>query len=106
MIKAQPKPDWAPLPRRGVRGVEARVLLRGDGILIANLRFGRSATIDRHSAPHEIDVVCVAGSGFTSVGGDTYPIHAGQTVRWPADVDHCLWTDEDSMETIMVERIT
>lgn len=104
MIQAQPKPDWAPVPRQGVRGVEFRVLLGGDGILLANLRFGRSATIDRHSAPHEIDVICVAGSGLTSVGDDAYSIHAGQTVRWPANVDHCLWTDDDSMETIMVER--
>lgn len=104
MIQPQPKPDWAPVPRPGVHGVEFRVLLGSDGILLANLRFDHSANIDRHSAPHEIDVVCIAGAGFTSVGDDAFSIHAGQTVRWPANVDHCLWTEHSSMETIMVER--
>lgn len=104
MIQAQPEPAWTPLPRPGVHGVEFRILLRAEGIFLANLRFSQSATIDRHSAPHEIDVICVSGSGFTSVGEDEYAIHAGQTIRWPANVDHCLWTTDDSMETIMVER--
>jgi quercetin dioxygenase-like cupin family protein len=104
MIEPQPKPDWAPLPRQGAYGVEFRVLLRTEGLFLANLRFGRAAAIDRHSAPHEIDVICVSGSGFTSVGDDEHGFHAGQTIRWPANVDHCLWTTDDSMETIMVER--
>ncbi|MEQ8858186.1 MAG: hypothetical protein RIC56_06025 [Pseudomonadales bacterium] len=104
MIQAQPKADWSPVPRPGTSGVAFRILLRGDGILLASLRLGRSATIDRHSAPHEIDVVCIAGGGFTSIGDEKYAIHEGQTVRWPANVDHCLWTTDSSMETLMVER--
>ena len=27
MIEQQPKPDWSPLPRKGLRGVQVRVLL-------------------------------------------------------------------------------
>jgi quercetin dioxygenase-like cupin family protein len=104
IIEDQPKPGWTPVPRKGVRGVEFRVLLSRDGILVANLRFASDATIDRHSAPHDIDVICIAGAGYTSVGDDVSVIEAGQTVRWPRDVDHCLWTDGRYMETIMVER--
>lgn len=104
MIQAQPKPEWAPLPRQGTQRVEFRVLLGTDGIFLANLRFDKSATIDRHSAPHEIDVICISGSGFASIGDDEYAIEAGQTIRWPANIDHCLWTTNDSMETVMVER--
>ena len=59
----------------------------------------------RHAAPHPVDVICVAGSGFTSVGDDVAEISAGETVRWPADVDHRLWTEESEMETLMVERV-
>lgn len=103
-IEDQPKPEWSILPREGTNGVEFRVLLRRSGLLVANLRFGSHATIDRHSAPHDIDVICINGAGFTSIGNDAAPIRAGQTVRWPANADHCLWTEDDSMEAIMVER--
>jgi len=103
-IERQPRPDWSPLPREGVRGVEGRVLLRRQGLLIANLRFAESATIDPHPAPFPVDVICISGAGFTSVGGEKSAIRAGQTVRWPANVEHCLWTEGEPMETLMVER--
>lgn len=103
-VESQPRPDWSTLPREGCANVEARVLLAKDGLAVANLRFGRDATIDRHDAPFDIDVICVAGSGFASIDDDEFPIKAGQTVRWPRNRGHCLWTTDDTMETIMIER--
>jgi len=38
------------------------------------------------------------------IGDATFEIRQGQNVRWPRDVQHCLWTTDDTMETIMVER--
>jgi quercetin dioxygenase-like cupin family protein len=84
--------------------VTGRVLLRRAGIAIANLRFEPNATIDEHSASIEIDVICLAGAGFVSVGTESSPIRAGQRVVWPAGVNHRLWTEGSSMETLMVER--
>jgi quercetin dioxygenase-like cupin family protein len=104
MVEDQPRPVWSLLPRRGSRDVEFRMLLGREGIFLANLRFSSDATIDRHSAPYDIDVICLNGAGFTSVGEEVFAIHAGQTVRWPRDIDHCLWTDGTEMETLMVER--
>jgi quercetin dioxygenase-like cupin family protein len=103
-VHEQPKPDWALLTRPGCENVEFRVLLGSDGILIANLRFAPSSTIDRHSAPFDIDVICVHGEGLTSIGDSVSSFAAGQFVRWPKDKEHCLWTEEQEMETIMVER--
>ena len=103
-VRGQPKPLWAPLPRPGCVNVEFRVLLGSEGIFVANLRFAEGATIDKHSASHEIDVICISGSGFTSIGEETFPIASGQTIRWPGNLDHCLWTDQTTMETIMIER--
>jgi hypothetical protein len=60
--------------------------------------------IDPHDAPFDIDVICVAGSGFTSVGDREFPLCAGETIRWPKHRQHLLWTTGDTMETIMVER--
>lgn len=102
--ESQPRPEWESLPREGCRNVEFRVLLFKDGIVIANLRFGRNATIDRHDAPFDIDVICMSGSGFASVDDEAFALVAGQTIRWPRNRDHCLWTADDTMETIMVER--
>ena len=100
----QPKPDWAPLPRPGCHNIDFRVLLVKDGLSIANLRFAENATIDRHDAPYDIDVLCIAGSGFASIDDMEFPITQGQTVRWPNGKEHRLWTIDTTMETIMVER--
>lgn len=103
-IEKQPRPEWSPLPREGCRNVEGRVFLARDGLAIANLRFGQNATIDKHDAPFDIDVICIAGSGFASVDEEEFRLAAGETIRWPKHQDHCLWTTDDTMETLMVER--
>lgn len=104
MIEHMPRPHWEPLPRQGVVGVTGRVILKRDGIVIANLRFAANATIDEHAAPFEIDVICVAGEGFVSIGNESSSFRAGDRVVWPAGVNHRLWTQETEMETVMVER--
>ncbi len=81
-----------------------RVLLGSEGIFIANLSFEEHATIDEHSAPWDIDVIVVSGAGYTSIDSETFEVKAGQTIRWPRDKQHCLWTDGSEMETLMVER--
>ena len=84
--------------------MQGRVLLSRSGIVIANLRFSAHAFIDEHSAPFEIDVVCVDGEGYVSVDGVSSPLHCGESVTWPASVDHRLWTDSSEMETLMIEH--
>lgn len=104
MIEKMPRANWEPLPRPGTVGVTCRVLLKRAGIGIANLRFSPNATIDEHSAPFEIDVICVAGAGFVSVGEHSSTFQAGQRIVWPPGVNHRLWTEDAEMETMMVER--
>jgi quercetin dioxygenase-like cupin family protein len=104
MIEQMPRPSWQPLPRPGTSGVSFRVLLKRAGIAVANLRFEPHATIDEHSAPFEVDVLCIAGEGFVSVGGKTSKFRSGERVVWPAGVAHRLWTEDAPMETLMVER--
>jgi quercetin dioxygenase-like cupin family protein len=79
-------------------------MLRRAGIAIANLRFSPNATLDEHSAPFDIDVICIAGAGFVSIGKQSSPFQAGERVVWPAGVSHRLWTEGTQMETVMVER--
>jgi quercetin dioxygenase-like cupin family protein len=101
-----PRPEWTPVPRPGVVGVAMRLLDYTEGVqLIAQLRFDPNATIDEHDAPYPIDVYCLEGSGFTSIDGVAEPISAGQSVHWPADTMHCVWTEGSRMLTLMHEHI-
>jgi quercetin dioxygenase-like cupin family protein len=104
IVEQIPRAHWTALPREGTVGVTARVLLKRAGIAIANLRFSVHATIDEHPAPFEIDVICLAGEGFVSVGGESSAFRAGDRVVWPAGINHRLWTEGFEMETLMVER--
>lgn len=104
IIEQMPRPHWSPVPRQGTVGVAGRVMLKRAGIVIANLKFSTHATIDEHSAPIDIDVICIAGEGFVSVGDESSVFRAGDRVVWPAGVNHRLWTDGTEMETLMVER--
>jgi quercetin dioxygenase-like cupin family protein len=106
MIEQMPRPHWEPLPRQGIVGVAGRVFLKRAGIAVANLRFLPNASIDEHSASIEIDVICISGEGFVSVGKEVSPFRAGERVVWPAGVNHRLWTQHSEMETLMVERLT
>ena len=99
-----PRPEWTPLPYEGCRGVEGRVLVREDDVFVAMLRFEHDATIHEHPGPNPTVVVCLEGSGFTSVGREAAPIAEAQRVVWPSGVPHRLWTEGTTMTTLMIER--
>jgi quercetin dioxygenase-like cupin family protein len=99
-----PRPDWSPLPGDGVVGVDGKVLVREADFFVAMLRFSRHATIHEHPGENDTLVVCVEGHGFTSVSGETAPLHANERALWPANVPHRLWTEDSTMTTLMVER--
>jgi quercetin dioxygenase-like cupin family protein len=103
-IRPWPRPEFSPLPAEGAVGVEFRVLVQEDDLLVAMLRFAEHATIHEHPGPNDTIVVCLEGEGFTSVGNDTAPLTAGEQASWPKDVKHRLWTESSTMVTVMIER--
>ena len=98
-----PRAEWSPLPVEGATDVDFKVLLPPPPPLIAMLHFARGGGFPAHSAPFDVDVVCLEGAGFVLVGDDSYPFRAGEWVRWPANTMHRLWTDSEEMTTLMVE---
>jgi quercetin dioxygenase-like cupin family protein len=69
------------------------------------LRFGRNGNIDEHADDEHVhEVICLDGSGFTSVGGEAAALRAGERVTWPPGIPHGLWTEGDEMTTLMVAR--
>jgi quercetin dioxygenase-like cupin family protein len=103
-IEPFPRPEWSPLPQADCRGVEGRVLLRTDRLVVAMLRFEPGGTIHEHPAQHPIDVCCLEGAGLTSVGDESRSLAAGQRVAWPANISHRLWTTDAPMLTLMIEH--
>ena len=99
------RPSWTPLPFEGCVNVSAKALLSLPHLSIAMLRFDKQATIHEHAAEIDIDVICLGGSGFTSVGKEQSPIFEGERVRWPAGKPHRLWTTDDEMLTLRVEHL-
>ena len=100
-----PRWEWSPVTRAGTINVEGKVLMVREGLGLAMLRFEPEATIDEHSAPAEIDVICLEGEGFISVEDRINAFAAGQWMTWPAGRVHRLWTADRGMITLMVERL-
>jgi len=80
------------------------VLVRNDDFFLAMLRFEPGGTIHEHPGPSDTIVVCIEGEGWTSVAGERTQIRSGESVRWPKDVPHRLWTEGTRMRTLMLER--
>lgn len=99
------RPQWTLVPQAGCHNVYVKNLLYLDHLAIVMLRFDAGATIHEHDAPHRIDVICLEGSGYVSVGTQQAPIQAGEKVRWPAGQLHRLWTHDTTMVTLMIEHL-
>ena len=103
-ISPVPRPEWTPLAQEGCVNVEGKVLLIQDNLTIALLRFEPGGMIPERSAGYPTDVVCLEGGGFTSVGSEEGELSPGHKALWPADGLHRLWTEDESMVTLMIEH--
>ena len=88
----------------GCTNVEGKVLLIQPELILVMLRFQPHGTIHEHAADFDVDVICLEGEGYTSVDGQVATFKPGQMIRWPALQRHRLWTDDSSMQTLMVEH--
>lgn len=51
------------------------MLILSPDSFVSMLRFGPDATIDEHADDERVhEVICLKGSGFTSLGGEKAPI--------------------------------
>jgi quercetin dioxygenase-like cupin family protein len=103
-IRPIPRQGWDPLP--GAVGIVGRVLVREEDFFVAELRFAEHATVQEHPGENDTIVVCLEGEGFTSVAGETARLSEGKQARWPKGVPHRLWTEDSTMTTLMVERVS
>lgn len=96
---------WMTFPRPGFDHVSVKMLLGLEGELrVSMLKIGPGGGIPSHQDKAEIEVICIEGNGFASVGDESVPLSSGERVTWPANVDHRLWTTDNEMVTLMIEK--
>ena len=62
--------------------------------------------MEEHSADVPILFIVIQGKGFVRIGGpdgETQEITAGDVVLWPAGLDHMVWTEDESLEAIVID---
>ncbi len=62
--------------------------------------------MDEHSAEVPILFVVIQGRGFVRIGGargETREVTAGDAVLWPVGVDHMVWTEDESLDAIVID---
>ncbi len=64
------------------------------------------SAIDEHRASVPILVLVTNGNGFVRVGGpdgETRAVSAGDAILWPAELDHTLWTEDETLTAIIID---
>ncbi len=88
---------------QGTVGIEGQVIQSGASGTIAELAFGRHASIAPHSNPNTTYFLVIEGGGWVGVGDERTRVQAGEAVVWPPAVIHGAWTDGAPMRAIVVE---
>jgi quercetin dioxygenase-like cupin family protein len=89
----------------GSRNLQGQVIHSGPAGVIAELAFGRQASIEPHSNPNTTWFVVIEGGGYVLVGEEQARVAAGEAVLWPAGIVHGAWTDQSPMRAIVVEFV-
>lgn len=96
---AHRRPDGPP----NTIGVTGQVIHTDARGVIAELAFGRRASLQPHSNPSTTWFIVIEGGGWVRVGDEAARVAAGEAVLWPAGVDHAAWTELSEMRALAVE---
>jgi quercetin dioxygenase-like cupin family protein len=101
--------DGAHLPAGSLealaQGVHGLPIVLNSPTQVEAMYFEARAAIDEHSAPNPILFLVTGGKGFVRIGGpagETRAIEAGDAVLWPAGLDHTIWTEDESLQAIVI----
>ena len=102
--------DRAHLPTQNLEELAQRLnglpILLNRPMLVVATYLEPHGSMDEHSAPAPILFLVTAGRGFVRIGGptgETRSVTAGDAVLWPAHLDHKVWTEEESLEAILID---
>ncbi len=75
-------------------------------MIVSAMYFEPHGHMDEHSADMPILFVVMRGKGFVRIGGasgETKEVTAGDAVLWPVGLDHTVWTEDESLDAIVID---
>lgn len=75
-------------------------------IHVSAMYFEPHGFMDEHSADVPILFVVTRGKGFVRIAGasgETREVTAGDAVLWPVGLDHKVWTEDESLDAIVID---
>ncbi|MBO0780961.1 MAG: cupin domain-containing protein [Ktedonobacteraceae bacterium] len=87
------------------RRVHGIPLLLDAELQVEAMYFDPHASMEEHAAGHPILFLVINGRGTVRIGGpsgETCEVQTGDTVLWPAHIDHTVWTGEEELHAIVI----
>jgi quercetin dioxygenase-like cupin family protein len=81
-------------------------ILLNQPTLVVAMYIDPHGSIDEHCASVPILFLVMRGRGFVRIGGpdgETREVSAGDAVLWPVGQDHTAWTEDETLEAIVIE---
>jgi quercetin dioxygenase-like cupin family protein len=102
--------DSSNLPTQNLEELAQRTnglpILLNRPMLIVAMYLEPHGSMDEHSAPVPILFLVTRGKGFVRIGGpngETRNVTADDAIVWPAHLDHKVWTEEESLDAILID---
>ena len=73
---------------------------------VSAMYFEPFSFMEEHSADVPILFVVIRGKGFVRIGGshgETQEVTTGNAVLWPVGLEHKVWTEEESLDAIVID---
>ena len=81
-------------------------ILLNRSMVVSAMYFEPHGHMEEHSADVPILFIVTRGRGFVRIGGaqgETKEVTAGDAVLWPIGLDHMVWTEDESLDAIVID---
>ena len=102
--------DGSQLPTQNMEELAQRLnglpILLNRPMIVVAMYLELHASMDEHSADVPILFLVTRGKGFVRIGGptgETQSVTAGDAILWPAGLDHKVWTEDETLDAIVID---
>jgi quercetin dioxygenase-like cupin family protein len=71
-------------------GIVSKTVLKKQTGNISLFAFARGEALSEHTAPFDAMIQVVDGTGEIIIGGESFILHAGETIIMPANISHAV----------------
>ncbi len=81
-------------------------ILLNRAMVVSAMYFEPHSHMEEHSADVPILFIVTRGKGFVRIGGtngETKEVVADDAILWPAELEHTIWTEDESLDAIVID---